>query len=272
MNGRLSLAKAWAFLKRDFRIASSYQLNFILTSLYSVFILIMLFFIGGMVDPESAGLGEYGGSYFAFALVGYGFYQYFQLALTSFSNSIQREQMSGCLEAMVGTRTKPETSIILSSFYGMISNLVQLFLIFILGAILFRVDLRSMNIPAAALAFVLSVAVFISFGIFSAAFIVVLKKGDPITWLLTTANFIFGGAFFPVEQMPGWMGTIAKALPATYALDALRASMINGAGIHELGLELGVLGGMALVLLPAGLAVFRLSVRKAKREGSLVFY
>lgn len=262
-------AKAGAFLKRDFRIALSYQLNFLLTSFNSLFMLAMLYFIGGMIDPGTNGLG---GDYFSFALVGYGFYQYFQLALTSFSGTIHQEQMSGCLEAIVSTRTSPELSIILSSLYGYVFSLIQLAVIFIAGGLVFGVDLSRADLPAAALAFLFSTAVFAAFGILSASFIVVLKKGDPLGWVIMTLNFVFGGAFFPLARMPDWMRSVAAFVPATYALGALRSAIIDGAGIATLARPLLILGAIALVLLPLSLRIFGIAVRKAKRDGSLVLY
>lgn len=266
------LYKAWAFIKRDARIAMSYQINFFLTSFNSLFILSMLWFIGRMVDPKALGLGASGGSYFAFALVGYGFYQYFQLALSSFSQAVQQEQYSGCLEAMVATKTKPEQSILLSSLFANIQSFIQLIIILAAGALFFHVDLGRANIASSLLAFLLSLAVFTSFGILSAAFIIVLKKGDPLGWALMTLNFVFGGAFFPVEQMPPWMRVFADFVPARYALEALRSAIIGGLGIGELKRPLFILGVLALSLFPFSIFVFRLGIRKARRDGSLVFY
>jgi ABC-2 type transport system permease protein len=272
MNLRLLSAKMGAFVKRDFIIASSYRLNFVLNAFYSLFIVTLLFFIGGMVDPGTRGLGEYGGSYFAFAVIGYGFYQYFNLSLSTFSSAVQREQLTGCLEAMVGTQTRPETSILLSSLYALLSSLLELAVILVAGFLVFGVEIRSVNIASTALAFVLSIGVFTAFGILSAAFIIVLKKGDPLSWLFTTLNFILGGAFFPIEQMPDWMRSIAYFVPATYSLRALRAGILNGQGIAELAVPLLVLAAIAAVMLPLSLLLFRRAVWKAKREGTLVLY
>ncbi|WP_319562174.1 ABC transporter permease [Marispirochaeta sp.] len=266
------LYKIRAFIKRDFLIAGSYQLNFVLTALNSLFILTLLYFIGGMVKTDSMGLEQYGGDYFAFVLIGYGFFQYFQLALTSFSAAIQREQLTGCLESMLGTQTAPETSILLSSLYSLLSSLLHLLLIFIVGSLVFKVNLMGMNLPLVVITFLLAVLVFVSFGILSAAFVLVLKKGDPVTWLITTLNFILGGAFFPLEQMPSWMLGIARFVPATYALDALRQGLINGAGFTEVWTSLAALSGMGLLLFPASLFVFNRAVRKARREGTLILY
>ncbi|WP_319477617.1 ABC transporter permease [Marispirochaeta aestuarii] len=272
MNSPPILYKAWAFLKRDFLIASSYQLNFVLTSLNSLFILTLLYFIGGMIDSRSLGLEQYGGDYFSFVLIGYGFYQYFQLALTSFSSAIQREQLTGCLESMLGTQTTPETSILLSSLYSLLSSLVHLVLIFIVGSLVFRVNLGKANFPLVLVTFLLTVLVFVSFGILSASFVLVLKKGDPVTWVITTLNFILGGAFFPLEQMPGWMMDLARFVPVTYALDALRQGLINGAGFTAVWRSLTSLAGIGLLLFPASLLIFNRAVRKARREGTLILY
>ena len=264
--------KAWAFLKRDFRIASSYQLNFILTSVNSLFILTLLYFLGGMIDSDAMGLEQFGGNYFSFVLIGYGFYQYFHLALTSFSAAVQREQLTGCLESMLGTQTTPETSILLSSLYSLLSSLVHLVLIFVAGSLFFKVNLAQANPALILLTFLLTVLVFVSFGIFSASFVLVLKKGDPVTWLITTLNFILGGAFFPIEQMPGWMADISRFVPVTYALDALRQELINGAGLSDIWESLAILSGIGLLLFPLSLLLFNRAVRKARREGSLILY
>lgn len=266
------LPKALAYLKRDLRIAMSYQLNFFMTCFNSLFILAMLYFIGRMVDPTAAGLASSGGSYFAFALVGYGFYQYFQLWLSFFSNTVQNEQMSGCLEAVIATRTKPEEFILLSSIYANVMALLQLLVILAAGALLFKVDLGRADLGAALLAFLLSSLVFASFGILSASFIVVLKKGDPFGWAVMTLNFVFGGAFFPLEQMPAWMRSLAGFVPATYSLDALRRSLLGGEGITALWCPLIILAFLAAFLFPLSLRIFRLAVRRARKEGSLVFY
>jgi ABC-2 type transport system permease protein len=266
------LLKAGAFMKRDFRIATSYQLQFILTTFNSIFILAMLYFIGRMVNPDTPGLARFGGNYFAFVLIGYGFYQYFQLALTSFSGTIQSEQMSGCLEAVLGTQTRPEEAIIFSSFYGMLVAFAQLILIFIFGSLAFKADLSRINAAATLAAFALSVMVFTGFGIVSAAFIVVNKKGDPLGWLIMTLNFVFGGAFFPLEQMPSWMRDVAAFIPATYALDSLRMSIMNGSSIVDLARPLGMLALMAVLILPLSFVLFRRAIRRAKKEGTMVLY
>lgn len=264
--------KARAFLIRDFRIAMSYQLQFILSSFNSFFIITMLFFIAKMIDPKTLGLLRFRGDYFSFVLIGYGFYHFFQLAQTSFASTIHNEQMSGCLEVVLGTQTKPEEAILFSSFYSLIVAFIQLSVIFIFGAVAFNADLSRINVVSTIVAFFLSVFVFVGFGIISASFIIVNKKGDPLGWLIMTLNFVFGGAFFPLEQMPEWMYKIGTYIPATYALDSLRMAIMNGSTVRELFRQLLVLAIMSCILVPISLILFRRSIKRAKKDGTMVLY
>ncbi len=266
------LKKAGAFLKRDFIIASSYKLDFIMTTMNSLLILFLLFFIGKLTDPSSAVLLKYGDSFFSYVLIGYGFFQYFQLSLTIFSRSIQREQLTGCLEAMLGTQTSTQISIISLSLYSLLSSFLQLIIIFIAGVLFFNFSIIYMNIFATLIIFILSIFIFISFGIISAAFIIVLKKGDPLSWLIISLNFILGGAFFPVDLFPEWLQNIANFIPAKYALDALRLTILKGYSLSQVGSHVLILTLLCIVLFPISLLLLNLSVKKAKKDGTLVHY
>jgi ABC-2 type transport system permease protein len=69
--------------------------------------------------------------------------------------------------------------------------------------------------------------------------------------------------------MPGWMESLAALSPATYALEGIRAAILDGAGLAELGGELWPLALLGVVSIPLGLGVFRLGERYAKRHGKL---
>jgi ABC-2 type transport system permease protein len=106
----------------------------------------------------------------------------------------------------------------------------------------------------------------------SASAIVWLKKGDPITWILGGMGSILGGAYFPVEVMPGWMQKVSYIVPIRYSLDALRLTMLNGASLRSVARPLETLLAMAMVLLPASALLFTAAVRKGRREGTLAQY
>ena len=270
---RVFLSKAGAFVRRDFRIESGYQAAFIMGLVESIMLLAVLHFIGRLVPVgASKGIGSYGRGYFPFALIGVAFARYFDLTLRMFSESIRTAQVTGCLEAMLSSQTGAVTVVTLSSLYSLISGAIQLVMILVGGVVLFRVDLRTMNVPATLLVLFFSIAIFMAFGILSASAIVWLKKGDPITWVLGGMSAILGGAYFPVDVMPAWMQKLSYIIPIRYSLDALRSTMLGGGNLVAVARQLEILLAMAVILVPASAAIFVAAVRNGRKEGTLMQY
>jgi ABC-2 type transport system permease protein len=66
------------------------------------------------------------------------------------------------------------------------------------------------------------------------------------------------GLLYPVSQMPDYLQWIAKFLPLTYGVDGIRALMLQGKGLLDIGKEVGVLVAYAAVLMIlAGLSLRR---------------
>jgi len=56
------------------------------------------------------------------------------------------------------------------------------------------------------------------------------------------------GVIWPVEQMPDYLQWLSAVLPLTYAVDGLRNIMLSGKNLMDLGFELGVLVGFAVLM------------------------
>ena len=56
------------------------------------------------------------------------------------------------------------------------------------------------------------------------------------------------GVIWPVEQMPDYLQWLSTILPLTYAVDGLRDIMLAGKSLIDVGFELGVLVGFAVVI------------------------
>ncbi len=270
---RTLLHKAWAFVRRDFSIESGYQASFVLGIVESIMLLVIFHFIGDLVAPKAtASLSRYGSQYFPFVIIGVAFARYFDLVLKMFSESIRSAQVTGCLEAMLSSQTGPITVVLMSSFYSLISGAVQLFLVLLGSVLLFGVDLSGMNVPATLLVVIVSVAIFVAFGVLSASAIVWLKKGDPIMWVFGGFASILGGAYFPIDVMPTWMQKLSVLVPIRYSLDALRLTMLKGDSIMSVARPVGTLFVIAVILLPASLAIFAAAIRNGRKEGTLTQY
>ena len=56
------------------------------------------------------------------------------------------------------------------------------------------------------------------------------------------------GVIWPVEQMPDYLQWLSTILPLTYAVDGLRSIMLSGENLIDVGFELAVLVGFAIVI------------------------
>jgi ABC-2 type transport system permease protein len=267
------LHKACAFILRDFRIESGYKASFVMRVVESMMLLVFFYFLSGLITSSSSpALGRYGNRYFPFVIIGLAFARYFDLTLRMFSDSIRLAQVTGCLEAMLSSQTSCVTVALLSSLYGLISGAVQLLVILGAGVCLFGVDLSQINVAATLLVVLLSVTIFAALGVLSAAAIVWLKKGDPITWILGGFGSIIGGAYFPIDVMPSWMQKVSLLIPISYSLEALRLTMLKGYSVLMVARPLMILTAIAAVVLPASVASFAAAVRKGRKEGTLIQY
>ena len=80
---------------------------------------------------------------------------------------------------------------------------------------------------------------------------------------------VVSGVYYSVEVLPEWMQWFATISPATYALEGLRAAILDGEGLTSMGEELLALVVIGIVTIPLGLWVFRRGELYAKRHGKL---
>lgn len=262
--------KAWAFLKRDFRIETSYRLSFLL-SVVGIFLATSIFyFLGKIVDPSV--VSETSPDYFSFVIIGIAFSSYLRTGLSAFSETLREEQMMGTLEAMLSTPTGYTPVVIYSSLWRFLFTSVTALVYLLMGVLFFGLSLGNANVPPALVLLALTIVSYSSLGILAACFIMVFKRGDPINWLVGNLSTLLAGVYYPLTVMPGWMQGLAKLLPLTWSLQGLRLALLEGYGFGQLKEEILALLILSVVLLPASLLLFRASVNHAKRVGSLIKY
>jgi len=78
---------------------------------------------------------------------------------------------------------------------------------------------------------VLGTASFVGVGIIMTAVAPDQETAQMMTMLLQFPMMFLCGIMFPIDQLPGWMQYIGKALPLYYAADALRKVIILNASL-----------------------------------------
>ena len=192
-----------AFLRRDILNEISYKLSFLLQLLGIFPVVLMFFFLSRLVGSTISGpLQPYGGSYFPFVLIGLAVQNYLTLSLSRFSGSLRESQLSGTLEAVLATPVRLPSFLIGSTAYSFVFNALRIFLYLAVGSLLFDVHFNWARLPAALGVICLTIAAFSSLGIFSAGFIMLFKRGDPINWGFNVISWLLGGGVLSGQHPP----------------------------------------------------------------------
>jgi ABC-type polysaccharide/polyol phosphate export permease len=69
--------------------------------------------------------------------------------------------------------------------------------------------------------------------------------------------WVLSGVFFSSQRFPDAVQPIIKALPLTAVIDALRANMLQGAGVAALAPQMGILAGWLILCFTLALKLFR---------------
>lgn len=130
----------------------------------------------------------------------------------------------------------------------------------------------SFNIAHPALALVSLVLMFtsaLSIGIACCGLFILSRTANPLANFLQTPVYILAGFFFPRSVLPDWVEPVGAILPITHALEALRASMLEGAGWAATWDELAASLGTSAVFLLIGIWSFRRVDHQLRTSGSL---
>jgi len=267
-------AVVWANLK----ILFSYKLWVVTDFLSTAASIIMYYFMGLQVDPAQLASRGYGDIYSAFALVGVATSQYLWICLSRLSHSIQHDIRGGTLETVAVTQIRMGAYFFGQTIRGYLIGLFLLVGTFSIGLFALRIPLQinAYTLLTVIVTFALMIISNQAIGFITAGIVMVYKRGDPITFMLAGLNEFLSGVLYPLEllkQFPivYWM---ARALPYTYALDAMRKALNGGATIFspEIYSDLVTLIIFSAVLLPIGLWVIQRGYNTIRKKGTMATY
>ncbi|MCU1272928.1 MAG: ABC-type multidrug transport system, permease component [Bryobacterales bacterium] len=124
------------------------------------------------------------------------------------------------------------------------------------GVLVFGVPVRGPIWELAVLCLVASLS-FSALGLLIASRVRTIEAASGLMNFVMLPMWIFSGVFFSADRFPAMFQPFVRALPLTAAIDGLRASMLQGAGLAQLGGQLAVLTGWLVVCFFTALKLFR---------------
>jgi ABC-2 type transport system permease protein len=134
--------------------------------------------------------------------------------------------------------------------------LVQAVIIVGVGAIFFGVRITG-SIPMVVGFVVLGAVAFLALGYVVASYTMTEDSANGVTSVIQFPMMFLSGTFFPIDQMPDVLQSIARIIPLTYLSDALRQVMVGGAAFAPLSVCAAVLMGWLVVCFGIAAVKFR---------------
>jgi ABC-type multidrug transport system permease subunit len=165
----------------------------------------------------------------------------------------RRKHLLKRLVATPMSRTQFLASFVLSRLTFLV---IEVALLLGFAALVFGVPLRGSPVLLAGVC-LLSALAFASLGLLLAARPRTVEGVSGIMNLVMLPMWIFSGVFFSSARFPDAVQPLIKALPLTAVIDALRATMLRGAGVTQLLPELGIITAWLVLSFAFAVWVFR---------------
>jgi ABC-2 type transport system permease protein len=274
-----NIIHVWAVFWANFKIFLSYKTWVITETISTVASIAMYSFMGLQVDARRIILAGYGEvSWLSFALIGVATANYLWMCISRLSHSLQHEIREGTLEQIIASLIDMKSYIIGQSLRGFIVSGYFMLGVMIIGVAVLNVPLviNLSTVFSFIIIILLMVLSYAGISIMASGLVLVYKKGDPLTFLFASVTEFLGGVLFPLKYLESYpaLWTMAWLMPYTYALDASRRILLNGATLFssEILKNVAILIIYAIVFIPIGLKVFRWGINRIRYEGTVATY
>jgi ABC-2 type transport system permease protein len=262
-----TLEIAWIFARKDFRVARTYRLSFVLSIFAAFYGLLSFYFVTRVVgDSPTVGTPD---EYFRFIVVGVAMSNILRASVMTAAANARRDQLEGTLEILA---TQPVSPLALALGWSalpvgeaVLDGAITALVAIPLGFTGFTPDWISVVVVLA-----VSVVAFMAIGFLGAGLVLAIQQGTGAMGLVTAGMALTSGAVFPVSVLPAPLQAISAISPLTYALRAMRDALLDGRSVPDLlDGSLGILLLECVALLPLATLVLIASLRYARARGTL---
>lgn len=142
------------------------------------------------------------------------------------------------------------------TFGGMTTSIIQAAILLVIGLAIGMHYTPFSIVTIAVIILLLSFAL-TSLGLTIGSYIESLEGFQLIVSFVVFPLFFLSGALFPLNNLPGWLSILTMVDPATYAVDALRSTILGITGKNPFVVDIGILLVCVIALGTIGMLSFR---------------
>ncbi len=270
----MQLRASYAFMERNFNLIKRYWTWELVWLVYSVSDSLAVSFIGlgmGVLSGGGAAAPNINTGYLVlYLLIGTLVWRFLSQIFFWITDLINIERWEGTIEYTLMAPIHRITHMAGQTFFAVIYSLVFTGVILGVTALVFKIDLSESNLAGALVVMLSGSFSFIGVGIMSSSLPLLFpERGAQMSNVFIALLLLISGVYYPVSVLPGVLRKLAVISPATYVLEGVRKALLDGTPTIELWKNIWPVLLMGLALIPAGLWVFDIAERYAKRSGKL---
>ena len=276
----MNLAKEWRTFKavfmRNMKLFTAYKAWIVSTVIWPIPLLALNLYTYsalGTAQDVSYAFMQYGYPSFAGTIiVGTIVYLLYNRLLWGTGISIQSERWMGTIEVLFVTPTNKMTILLASGVSSLVEASWWIVCVFFLGGAIFGLQPNIASVSAVLISILSTMIALIAVGVFFASFFVLTRAADQLASGLQAPIRFFSGVAFPVTALPQILQYVSYLIPVTYGILVMRNSILTGANIGAIWLDLLPLYIMAAIFMIAGHVTLKIVERRAKKKGTLYMF
>jgi ABC-2 type transport system permease protein len=265
------LRASYAFMERNANLVKRYWSWELVWIIYSIANSLSVSFIGLGMERLSGEAANVDGRYLVLYLViGTLVWRYLSTVFYWITELISIERWEGTIEYTLMAPIHRLTHMAGQTLFAVIYSLFFTAVILGVTVLIFDLDLANANLWGGTLMLLSGCLSFVGISIMASTLPLLFpERGAQMTHIVIALLLLVSGVYYPVEVLPAFLQKLAVFSPATYVLDGVRLSILEGANTTSLWPYIWPDLLMGLLLIPAGLWVFKQAEKYAKRTGKL---
>ncbi|MHB9145104.1 MAG: ABC transporter permease [Symbiobacteriia bacterium] len=266
------LQASFAFVERNFNLVRRYLGWEVVFLVYTVVNTLTIGLIGVDSTGGSGGApaSAAGNERVLYLIIGALLWGFLSILFETVSEAVAWERWEGTIEYTFMAPVRRLTHLGGTCLFGIVYGVLRTALVLAAVVFFFHLDLARANLGAAFLVLILSSFSFMGLGLMAAVLpLMSPERGPQATHIVQALLLLISGVYYDVAALPHWLQPLAAISPATYALNAARATLLHGAGVSQIGPDLVRVVALGLLMIPLGLATFAWGEHYALQTGKL---
>jgi ABC-2 type transport system permease protein len=272
-----SLRALWAVMRREWLIFVRYPSWVISLFIWPViFPLSYLLTAQALSGRDGTGLAQFQAAagikeYVGYIAIGTTIWMWQNIVLWNVGFALRNEQLRGTLESNWLSPTWRFAYLLGASAPQLVSMLMFLVVSALEFVLFFGVRFQG-SLLLTLLAIMAAIPSIYGLGFAFASIVITAREANAFVFLVRGIVMIFCGITFPIAILPEWMQVVAKWLPQTYIMHALRSAALSKDGLPAIQNDLVIMLTFGICWLAIGFRVFNWMERRARQTGAIGQY